>query len=396
MRVLFVSNLFPSTDEPVRGLDNATLLPHIADTGVEVRVLALRPTLRPWRWGVNVREWDARPADRPFSPRYVGVPYVPRAGSRWNHRLAAAALDRGWKKTCGEFTPDVALASWLFPDGCAVAKLCGKDLPYLLICQGTDAHGYLRDPIRRKAIVEAGNQSAGVVTRSGDLGRLLSEAGVEKAKLHTVFNGVDPATFQPGEKASERRSLSLPAQDAAAIVLFVGNFLPVKNPLLLVEATSRLAGDLPPERSSLHLVLIGSGPMEGEIKAALQSSPLSGVTFAGRRDSAEVARFMRAADVLCLPSWNEGLPNVVLEAVACGLPVVASDVGGIGEVIDRPSRGHLVPAGQAGPLVNRLRQVLADPVDQGATSTETPAPVQTWPAAAGAYHDLLLAASGLG
>src|SRR5213075_2894096 len=99
------------------------------------------------------------------------------------------------------------------------------------------------------------------------------------------------------------------------------------------------------------LVMIGDGPLaEKARQLAGRIGTRAQVVFAGRHDPASVARHMQAADVLALPSWNEGVPNVILEAFACGLPVVASRVGGIAEVLDQPALGTLVAAGNCDAL----------------------------------------------
>jgi len=385
MKLLFVSNLFPDRDEPVRGLDNATLLQELhGQHGYEIRVIALRPTLLPSPAGHRLRHLPCRPMDEVLRPFFLPTGYVPRFGSRWNDHLLARALRPSFVKTIEEFKPDLVLASWLFPDGCAVATLCEEaGLPLVLITQGSDTHQYLADPIRRRKIVTAIDASASVICRSGDLAKRLEAAGIAPEKLRVIYNGVDPAIFFPRDRSEARGALGL--KEEASSLLFVGNLLPVKDPLFLLRAhaglnIARTEAGLPPVR----LRVIGEGPLEGAMRNEARILGTSvDVEFLGRRNSNEVALWMNASDVLCLASINEGFPNVLLEAMACGLPIVSTDVGGIREKIHSPERGELVPRGDLGRYVAALSTVLS--AAEGLPSTAE----FTWAEAGSSYDECI-------
>ena len=383
MRLLFVSNLFPDTREPHRGLDNATVLHHL-NAQWDIRALALRPTL-PLRSGT----WSARVEDSRLQPEFLATPYLPKIGSRWNHRLMARALRAPLRAIRDRFPFDAVLSSWIYPDSCAIAQLSGElGFPFVAIAQGSDVHQYLRHPVRRKIIAQALPAASAVITRSAELARLLGEAGVDPALLHTVYNGVNRACFRPAERAAARQALNL--QQDVQIILFVGNFYPVKNPLLLIEAHSQVCDDNTLSRTKL--IMLGDGPLAGNARALgdqLHFGP--NVVLAGRKSAAEIARYMQAADVLCVPSVNEGVPNVVLEAFACGLPVVASRVGGIPEVHPGETCGRLVEPRLA-TVAAALRAVLREP-PPSAPIAEYGAQF-TWERTAAEYHALLLAAAG--
>jgi teichuronic acid biosynthesis glycosyltransferase TuaC len=366
VKIQFVSNLFPDAAQPQRGLDNATLLHELA-LSHEVGAIALRPSLRR-------HDYAPRPQDESLRPIFLNAPYVPKLGGLFNHRLMARAL----RPHLDAQKFDVVLASWLFPDGCAVARLAAKRrFPFVLIAQGSDVHQYLRSPLRRQAILRAVGAAAAVITRSADLRRRLVEAGCDGGKIHAVYNGVDTQIFQPGDKAEARRELGMPLD--VKVVLFAGNLYAIKNPALLVEAHKRLpAGTV--------LLIAGTGPLEEKLRAAAGPA----VVFAGRQLPEKIAKFMKAADVLCLPSWNEGVPNVILEAFASGLPVVASNVGGIHEVLDQPALGTLVPAGDCDALTKALTSWLTTKPDSAAIRRHG---LQfTWAATARRYTEILQAA----
>ena len=383
MRLLFISNLFPDTREPYRGLDNATVLHHLAAQW-EIRALALRPTL-PFRSGA----WTARKEDSRLEVQFLATPYLPKIGSRWNHRLMARALREPLRLLRERFPFDVVLSSWIYPDSCAVAQLSGEmGFPFVAIAQGSDVHQYLQHPVRRKIIAQSLPGASAVITRSAELARLLGDAGLERDKLHPIYNGVDRACFRPAERAAARQALGL--QHDKQIILFVGNFYPIKNPLLLIEAHSQVCDDNTLSRTKL--IMLGDGPLAGNARALGDQLHFgANVVLAGRKSAAEVARYMQAADVLCLPSVNEGVPNVVLEAFACGLPVVASRVGGIPEVHPGETCGRLVEPRLA-TVAAALRAVLREPL---ATAPIAEHGAQfTWERTAAEYHALLLAAAG--
>lgn len=373
MRLLFISNLFPDAAEPYRGLDNATVLHALVKSGWTVSTLALRPSLP-----LSRRRFDARPEDAVLSPRFVRVPYVPRIGSRVNHILYAGAIRRELERLRGSF--DIALTSWIYPDSCAVSRVA--DFPFVSIAQGSDVHQYLRIPARRKIILSHMPRAASIITRSADLAKRLAEAGLDGARIHPVYNGIDLGTFRPprdGEREALRGELGIAGP--GPLLLFVGNFLPIKNPLVLLEGHGLLRRMAP----SARLVLIGGGAMESEMRAQAGQN----VIFAGRKNAAEVAAWMRAADCLLLPSANEGVPNVILEAFASGLPVVASRVGGISEVLNE-QYGRLIQP-DARSLADAVAEILSSRPDAEALAAHGRS--FTWEKTACRYDELLRAAA---
>ena len=353
MKLLFVSNLFPDASEPLRGIYNARLLAHLARHG-EIRVLSPRPTL-PLCAAPPRR---SRTEDSALNPEFPAVGYLPKIGSRWNHRLMARGLRDPLERVRRAFPFDVVLVSWAYPDGCAVARLARSfRFPFAAVAQGTDIHQYLRNPVRRRIILEELAHAGAVIARSGELARLLRKAGFPAGQLEVIHNGVDLDDFRPGDLRQTRQELGLP--DETAIILFVGNFLPVKNPVRLLTAFAQLGNRLPNRQT--RLVMIGDGPLLAAARQQAQHDGLGErVSFVGRKDPAQVARYLQSADVLCVPSDNEGVPNVILEAFACGLPVVATRVGGIPEIVTGDFLGRLVPPGDTGALADALASQLGE------------------------------------
>ena len=352
MRLLFVSNLYPTQGEPNRGRPNARLMRRFPPEH-EVQVLVARPKLLPpYADGVRRQADRFLPEDLDLAPRAAQVPYVPKIGSRVKHLLFAHGMRRAFAAAVSADRPDAVLVAWLFPDLCGILRLARPHgLPVIGIAQGSDAHQYLDLPWRRPVILRGCNQAAGIITRSQDLADRLARAGVPPAKLRTVYNGVETDVFRPGDGQVARRTLGLPA--AAPVLLYVGNLVPIKNPGLLLEACATLGPDT-------QLVYVGKGELAEGLRARAAALGLADrVRFAGLLPPAQVGTYMQAANLLVVPSRNEGIPNVIREAFACGLPVVATDVGGIAEVLTEDWLGSLVPTADPAALTTAITARLA-------------------------------------
>jgi glycosyltransferase involved in cell wall biosynthesis len=356
MKILFVSNLYPSAREPNRGLPNARLLRHLSQEH-DIRLLVARPKLLPPHAdGVNQQGDTPLAEDLPLAPRIAHVPYAPKLGSLLNRRLYARGIRAAFAKTLAEGRPDAVLVAWLFPDLCGVLPLAAAHgLPVFGIAQGSDAHQYLDMPLRRRQILRAGKAASGIITRSQDLANRLELAGLPAASLRTVYNGVDTDRFRPGDRLETRPDLGLPPE--LPVVLYVGNLLPIKNPALLLEAFARLSRDT-------QLVYVGEGALAQPLRSRAESLGLADrVHLVGPQPAAQVAAYMQAANVLVVPSRNEGIPNVIREAFACGLPVVATDVGGIREVVAHDWLGTLVPSEDTDSMAKAIRHWLENGAD---------------------------------
>lgn len=382
-KLLFVSNLFPDAAEPYRGLDNATVLHHLSPH-YEIRVVSPRPWLP-----LPTKGWPKmpRPIDQPFQPVFVRSPYLPKIGGLANHHLMARALRAPLRRLHASFLWDRVLGSWLYPDGWALRKAVTEITPHTpvtLIAQGSDVHAYLKSAPRRRAILDTLAQINGTITRSRSLAELLAQTGADPGKLHPISNGVDTGLFHPAGRQEVRAELRLPPD--AFVLLFVGNFLPVKDPLRLVDHFSRLLQRLPDK--NLRLVMIGRGPLESAVDEQIRSLGLQDhVQRTGPLLADGVGRWMRAADLLCMTSRNEGLPNVILEAQACGLPVLSTAVGGLHEVIDEPWKGTLTPWNDHPAWEDAACRLIEKPLDRCPIATL--GLTRTWPATAEAYRHVI-------
>ncbi len=234
-----------------------------------------------------------------------------------------------------------------------VGLIAGRraSMPVVLSVRGSDINVFARGilgALARKICLRVDS----VIAVSDDLASKLKRAGVGAGRIRVVGNGVH-TRFCPLDRQGARRELSLPSD--AIVVLFVGLLVRAKGLSILLDAVEKVADP------RLLCALVGDGPLREELsRRAAEADFAPRVLFCGRRSSEEVPVWMNAADILVLPSLSEGRPNVVLEAQACGVPVIATDVGGTPELIDHGVNGHLVAPGDAESLANALTRVIGD------------------------------------
>ncbi len=385
MKTLFVSNLFPDASCPIWGLDNAIILQYLQRRH-EVRVVATR--FDAWI-ARSTNKLRAREQDLTLSPSYLSIPYIPRVGDRVNPQLYRNRLRNHLTKLREEYPFDRLLCAWLFPDGWAIKEVANElQIPFALIAQGSDVHQYLENPFRRERIVETANRSLGVITRSADLGERLKKAGVHPNIPQTVYNGVDHTLFFPGEKAASRKSLSLP--EHSVIILYVGNLLPIKQPELIIRAFANFVRQ--DKLSEARLIMFGDGPLRTRLERLCNELSIDqNVQILGQAPPETIAGYMRAADFLTLASLNEGVPNVILESLASGLPVVAPAVGGIPEILHDSALGIVAPLSREDDLVQAWKQQLNKKVDSNRVAES--AQQFTWERAAESYEKILSGSS---
>ncbi len=258
------------------------------------------------------------------------------------------------------FAPELVLAYWVYPDGHAALRVArALDVPCVVGALGSDIHvrSGLSSLLTRRTIrsVDA------LVTVSEAMRRTaIDEFGARPADVHTIVNGFNTSVFHPRSRAVMRSELAI-AQDSKVIV-YVGRFVAAKGMHELIAAFRQLSASDP----RVRLVLVGDGVMREELVAlARAAGGADRVLMTGGLEPDAVARWICAADVLTLPSWSEGYPNVVVEAIACGRPVVATDVGGTREIIDA-SNGILIPPRDPVVLANALGKALATHWDEDA------------------------------
>lgn len=354
MRILVVTSQFPIAGEPTRGRPLLQTVRELARLA-EVRVVSPVATYPRW---ARPRSYLFREADAAWRVEgceveylsYPALPALTRPLNGWScARTLAAPLRR--------FAPHVVLAYWLYPDAFGAMR-AARDAAVPLVAGARGSDLRVRDPVSRLLTRPVLHGAQRVLVVSEDLGRVASARyGADPARIRVVPNGCDAAIFHPRDRARARSALDV--GDDARLVLYVGRLVAEKGLRELLDAACILSRQDP----RVELALVGDGPLRPELDSRIAALQAPRVRLVGPQAPAQVAQWMAAADVVALPSYSEGHPNVLVEALACGRPVVGTRVGGIPEVVDAAC-GRLVPPRDAAALAEALRETLAGDWDE--------------------------------
>jgi glycosyltransferase involved in cell wall biosynthesis len=284
---------------------------------------------------------------------YYNFPALPLVSRPFNGWMAARVL----LKHVQSFSPDLIFSFFLYPDGYAALKI-GQALgvPVVAMGIGSDIHS-IGDGISAMQTRRVLREIDFLVTVSSDLRNKALGMGATAERSRAVVNGCDLAVFHAQDRLQAREKLEIDAD--AEVVVYIGRMDVRKGLRELVQA----AASLRTQRPGMHVYLVGEGPDRPEIEGAIQASDAAGyIHIVPGCAFDDVAVWMAAADLVTLPSYMEGCPNVVLEALACGRPVVATHVGGIPEILSSEC-GRLVPPRDAASLARALAEVLDSPWD---------------------------------
>jgi glycosyltransferase involved in cell wall biosynthesis len=351
--VVVLTTFFPNPRDPHR----TPFLRHLVralDAHCAVRVVApvpRRPQVGPWRDAAPVPEVERHDGVELVHPRYLAVP-----GLHWlsglTYYLGVRSTLRALRRTHGPF---VLHAHCAYPDAVGAA-LVARDIgvPLVVTVHGSDINASARQRLLRPQIRWALRGANRVLAVSRALQeRVAALTGLAPGRLACIpCAGYAPEVFHPRPRGDVRAALGVGA--AERLVLFVGHLFPVKAVDVLMRAWGLRA-----RRGSLgrdeQLVLVGDGGERARLeRLAREEGVAASVRFLGTLPQARVADWLAAADLLCLPSHSEGSPNVVVEALATGVPVVATRVGGVPDLVSDGVNGVLVPPADPPALADAL------------------------------------------
>jgi glycosyltransferase involved in cell wall biosynthesis len=266
------------------------------------------------------------------------------------------SVKRAFARHVATFRPEIVFTHWAYPDGWAAVKLGhAHRLPVVIQVLGSDVLLLKETPSRRPGTIEALSEADGVWAVSADLAREVVELGASPDRVRLIYDGVDTSLFFPGSPAAARERLQL--DHDRQLILFVGNLVKVKAIDKLLDASEQLHQ----QGISFHLAILGEGNLRQNLEEqAAQLHCKDAIRFYGSQPQESLPDWFRAADVLVLPSYSEGVPNVLLEASACNTPYVATRVGGVPEIEHR-GHGLLVPPGDVAALATAIRVQLERP-----------------------------------
>ncbi len=338
MKLLTFSTLYPNAETPNHGIFVENRLRHLVASGeVESRVVAPVPwfPFKNPRFGRYAGYARVPMEEKRFNisvihPRF---PLIPKLGMSISPLLLASSV----RSTLGDLLDqgydfDLIDAHYFYPDGVAAVML-GRyfNKPVVITARGSDISLIPQHRVARTMIRWAAAKAQGVITVCNALKTEMTELGVDGDKITPLRNGVDLQLFHPSDRNTLRQALGL---DSFTLVS-VGHLVPLKGHQLIVGALPLLP--------DVRLLIIGSGAERERLETLARNLKVSErVTFLGSLPQTELAKFYCAADALVLASSREGWANVLLESMACGTPVVASNVWGTPEVVASSDAGILM------------------------------------------------------
>jgi glycosyltransferase involved in cell wall biosynthesis len=396
MKVLVFTSLFPNNVWPHHGVFIQERMTRVAALpGVSLRVVAPVPYFPPLRLGARwlysqVAREETIEGLPVAHPRYF---MIPKIAAGWHGPLMARSLLPYMRSVRATFDFDVIDAHYVYPDGFAAVEI-GRALgvPVVVSARGSDINLFREIPSVRPRLERTLEEASGLIAVSEALRRAMRELGAPAGKVHVIPNGVDALTFHPvPREAARERTGSSPV---GKLVLAVGH-------LVLNKGFDRLLGAF---RGLLNLggyedvrvAIVGEGVYRKELERLVGFYGLGDrVRLVGEIAHAELRFWYSAADLSCLFSRREGWPNVVLESMACGTPVLATPVGGVPEILGNGPAGALAE-GDDEALARALAAALDRSWDRAAIARF--AEKHTWERAAESVHRVLasvVAAAGV-
>lgn len=361
MKLLTFSTLYPNREQPTHGVFVERRLLELVRTGrVTARVVAPVPwfPFRSARFGqyatlARVPGSEERSGLTVHHPRY---PLVPKLGMTVAPALMALAVLPLLRRLHAAAAFELIDAHYFYPDGVAAALL-GRwlQVPVAITARGSDVNLIGGFAAQRRMILWAARRATAVIAVSQALRRALIELGCQPASVHVLRNGVDLESFRPMDAAAARERLGVQGR----VLMSVGKLDENKGHHIVISALAEL-----PEVS---LLIAGEGPWRERLERQAQAAGVaSRVRFLGNIAPEELCACYSAADALVLASSREGMPNVVLEALACGTPVVATRAGGTPEVLGSRAAGMLVDERSPGAFAAAIRTLLEGKWDRPA------------------------------
>jgi len=367
--LLVYSSLFPSSTRPHAGLfireRLRQVMPPVSAVVVSPQpwfplqwlLRRLRPGYRP-----AIPRHEVRDGLEVFSPRFLALPGV---GRRFDGFMMALCSYPTVRRQIHARGIDLIDAHFAYPDGYAASLLSRwLRVPYIVTLRGTEPRTCRSAALRRRLLLALA-RAARVVTVANSLKETVAAAGADPTKIERVGNGVDIDRFHPVDRATARASLGL-AGDAPVLVS-VGGLVPRKGFHRVIDLLPALRKRWP----GLHYLVIGGASPEGNYLPDLEQQVerlqlRECVHFLGAMAPDALKVPLSAADIFVLATENEGWANVFLEAMACGLPVVTTRVGGNPEVVASEALGRIVPLGDGAAMQAAIEELLHRPPDRAA------------------------------
>jgi teichuronic acid biosynthesis glycosyltransferase TuaC len=355
LQILTFTTLYPSQVRPQHGIFVETRLRKLVESGAVTASVTAPcpwfPLASPWfgRYSLFARQprEEIRFGLRVDHPRYLQLPKIGMSVAPLAIFTALLPVLRRQLREGRDF--DLIDAHYFYPDGVA-AVLLGWALgrPVVVTARGSDLNIISEYAAPRRWICWSARRADGLVAVSTGLKRRLVALGIVEERVRVLRNGVDLALFRPTYREVARRALGL----TRPTLLAVGNLVGLKRHRMMVEALVGLPG--------VDLVIVGEGPERIAIQELARERRVADrVRLLGHLPQERLPDVYSAADLLLLVSTHEGWPNVLLESMACGTPVIVSDIDGIADIVGAPEAGRIVQEPTPDRLATAARDLLA-------------------------------------
>ena len=342
-KLLIITNLYPLPWEPNRATFNRQQFDQLED---EYELSYLIP--------VAFIEWikNRKSITQTNNKRYFPYFFTPKIGRRlyavymFLSMLVHSSL---WLKNT---KPKKILASWAFPDAvaaCWLSKLFNCDFYFKV--HGSDIDIQCQNKARAKQVVTMSKHAKGILSVSQDLANKMVKLGIAKDKISVIYNGVDHEKFNQIHAPFNNKDY----------LLFIGNLKQDKGVMELLNGFAKISNLHP----KIELIYAGNGPMLHSLQdKANELEIASKVRFLGNISHNEVPQWLHNCTALALPSYHEGVPNVLLEAMSCGKPIIATRVGGIPEIINQNICGELIDTKSSQAVSDAINNILENTWDK--------------------------------
>jgi teichuronic acid biosynthesis glycosyltransferase TuaC len=362
LKILVLSGLYPNESNPHFGIFVHNQARYLSKAGCHVKVISptpLAPKLlqfRPkWKNYGEIPEAAVIDGIEVFYPRYVRPP------GAWFHALSCytmfAGIDRMVKFAIEEFRPNVLHAHRATPEG-FVGQLIAKkfDIPLVCSLRGSDINVFpYRDRLTMSLTRKVLSSGHRLISVSGTLKAVAESISSPLKPIRVIYNGCTTDNFYFDGSWRHTRRATLGIDSEAKVLIFVGNLIKAKGVFELLSSFTKLASSRP----NLYLIMVGTGSEQKKIENLIASATLDKrILLTGKVPHSEVSSLLSAADIFVFPTHNEGLPNALLEAMACGLPIVATRAGGIPEVVTDRKSGILINPQDCNSLSNTIEYLL--------------------------------------
>lgn len=363
MKVLTFTKLYPNEQMPLHGIFVARRVNALAQLNDhQIEIIApvpyfpqFLPARGEWKKLQLVPPSEMRDGLPVHHPRYFNPPKIGMA--RYGQWMARGSLATVNARLREGFLPDVMDAHFVYPDGYAALQIGRKlNRPVVVTARGSDVTRNKHLPHIRPLLSEVMQGATQLIAVSEELRDDFMELGAAPEKIHVIPNGIDTNAFHPLPQATACQRLGLQPDDTWLVC--VGRLDHNKGQWLILEALKKI-GLKELQQRRIKLALIGEGEDREKLRETSRAAGLDDIVhFAGQLHPEKICTWYNAATVKILASRREGSPNVVLEALACGTPVVASRAGRNAMVIETGKHGLLFPPEDADALQNALLQAL--------------------------------------